>query len=72
MDVYRKDTGDESCCPIGIGGGTYARAIENTVAFGARFPEDKELGQQKNECISIENMVKLAKIYAEAVDRLSE
>ena len=44
MDVYRKYTGDESCRPIVIGGGTYARAIENTVAFGARFPEDKELG----------------------------
>lgn len=72
MDVYRKYTGDESCRPIVIGGGTYARAIENTVAFGARFPEDKELGHQKNECISIENMVKLAKIYAEAVYRLSE
>lgn len=72
MEVYRKYTGDESGKPVVIGGGTYARAIENTVAFGARFPEDKELGHQKNECISVENMVKLAKIYAEAVYRLSE
>ena len=72
MDIIQKVHRDESCRPIVIGGGTYARAIENTVAFGARFPEDKELGHQKNECISSENMVKLAKIYAEAVYRLSE
>ena len=55
-----------------IGGGTYARAMDNIVAFGARFPEDPELEHQRNERISVDNMVKLAKIYAEAVVRLSE
>lgn len=72
MNVYRKYTGDEKGKPIVIGGGTYARAMDNIVAFGARFPEDKELGHQKNECISIDNLIKLTKIYAEAVYRLSE
>ena len=42
------------------------------MAFGARFPEDPELEHQRNECISVENMVRLAKIYAEAAVRLSE
>lgn len=72
MQVYEKHTADSTSKPLVIGGGTYARAIQNTVAFGARFPNETELGHQKNECISVDNMVKLAKIYAEAVYRLSE
>lgn len=72
MDIYKKHTGDDDSEPLVIGGGTYARAIKNTVAFGARFPGEPELGHQKNECISESNMVKLAEIYAEAIYRLSE
>ncbi len=72
MDVYRKHTGDTVHEAEVIGGGTYARAMDDIVAFGARFPEDPELEHQRNECISADNMVKLAKIYAEAVVRLSE
>ena len=72
MDVYRKHTGDMTGEAEVIGGGTYARAMDGIVAFGARFPEDPELEHQRNECISVENMVRLAKIYAEAAVRLSE
>lgn len=72
MDVYRKHTGDMTGEAEVIGGGTYARAMDDIVAFGARFPEDPELEHQRNECISVENMVRLAKIYAEAAVRLSE
>ena len=72
MDIYRRHTGDQDSRPVVIGGGTYARAMKNTVAFGARFPGEPELEHQRNECISVENMVKLAKIYAEAACRLSE
>lgn len=72
MEIYKKHTGDLESRPLVIGGGTYARAVKNTVAFGARFPGEPELGHQKNECISVDNMVKLAKIYAEAICTLSE
>lgn len=72
MEIYRKHTGDMQSKPLVIGGGTYARAVENTVAFGARFPEDEDRMHQKNERIPVDHMVKLAKIYAEAVYRLSE
>lgn len=71
MDVYRKHTGDESSKPMVIGGGTYARAMDNIVAFGARFPGEPELGHQKNEKISIDNLMKLTRIYAEAIYELS-
>lgn len=72
MDIYRKHTGDMESRPLVIGGGTYARAIKNTVAFGARFPEDVDVMHQKNEYISIDNLMKLTHIYAEAIYRLSE
>lgn len=72
MDVYRRHTGDVDSEPVVIGGGTYARAMDNTVAFGARFPGEPELAHQSNERISGDDMVKLAQIYAEAVYRLSE
>ena len=72
MDIYRKHTGDESCEPVVIGGGTYARAMDNIVAFGAKFPEREELAHQKNEKLSIDDLVKMAQIYAEAIYELSE
>lgn len=72
MDIYRKHTGDMESEPLVIGGGTYARAIKNTVAFGALFPGEPDLMHQKNECISVENLVLLTKIYAETIYKLSE
>ena len=71
MDVYRGHTGDTDSEPLVIGGGTYARAMDGIVAFGARFPGEPELGHQKNEKISVDNLLRLAKIYAEAIFRLA-
>jgi len=72
MDIYRSHSGDYESKPIVIGGGTYARAVKNTVAFGSLFPEDTDLMHQKNECIAVDRLVLLAKIYAEAIYRLAE
>lgn len=71
MDVYKKHTGDTDSNPLVIGGGTYARAFENVIAFGAMFPGDPDLMHQKNERISIDNLMRMTKIYAEAIYRLA-
>lgn len=71
MDIYRRQTGDQNSEPLVIGGGTYARAMKHVIAFGARFPGEPELGHQKNECLAIESLVKMTKIYAEAIYRLA-
>ena len=71
MDVYRRHTGDAESRPIVIGGGTYARAAKNIVAFGPGFPGEPELAHQKDECISEENLIGLAKIYADAIRALA-
>jgi len=71
MDVYKKHTGDMNCEPKVIGGGTYARACRNTVAFGADFPGEPELAHQKNEHITIAKLIKCAEIYADAIFELA-
>ena len=71
MDIYKEQTGDTGSEPQVIGGGTYARAMKNVIAFGARFPEEPELGHQKNEYISIDSLMKMTRIYAEAIYRLA-
>ncbi len=67
MKVYRDVTGDLESKPITIGGGTYARALPKGVAFGALFPGQDELAHQKNECIAIEDLIKMTIIYAKAL-----
>ena len=71
MDVYKKHTGDVSSEPLVIGGGTYARAVKNTVAFGADFPGEPELAHQKNEYIAVPKLIKCAEIFADAIFELA-
>ncbi len=72
MDVYRRHTGDEESRPLVIGGGTYARAMENAVAFGMTFPGEPELAHQKNEYIDIDNFIKATKIFADSIYELTK
>ncbi|HVI40625.1 MAG TPA: dipeptidase PepV [Anaerovoracaceae bacterium] len=71
MEVYKKHTGDVGSEPLVIGGGTYARAVKNTVAFGADFPGEPELAHQKNEYITVTNLIKCASIFADAIFELA-
>lgn len=70
LRIYRDATGDMTQ-PILMGGGTYARAIKNTVAFGPRFPGQEATEHQKNEYISVDNFVKCTEIYAAVIQELA-
>lgn len=72
MGAYQEFTGDMDSEPMIIGGASYARAIPNAVCFGMLFPGEEDRMHQKNEFVSIESMEKAAKIFAEAIVRLSE
>ncbi|MGN0659078.1 MAG: dipeptidase PepV [Emergencia sp.] len=72
VDVYAKNTGDTESRPLVIGGGTYARATGNIVAFGALFPGDEDLMHQKNERLSIDRFMLMTKIYADAIYKLTQ
>ena len=58
--------------PIAIGGGTYARAFDNCISFGANFPGDTDMCHQANEFIDIYKLILSCKIYARAIYELSK
>lgn len=70
QEVYREQTGQE-CEPVVIGGGTYAKAVKNIVAFGPVFPGQENVIHQKDEYISIEHLMKNVEIMAHAMYRLA-
>ncbi len=58
--------------PIAIGGGTYARAFDNCVAYGATMPGDMDMCHQVDEYVEIDKLILASKIYAEAIYELSK
>ena len=71
LGVYNKHTNSEAT-PLTTGGGTYARAMENSVAFGPHFPGTESLIHQKNEYITIDDLLKATAIYAESLYELAK
>ena len=67
--IYEDYTGDTSG-PKAIGGGTYARAFDNAVAFGGRFPEEPNTCHQTDEYWSIISMKKNFDIITKALESL--
>lgn len=69
--VYEEET-DFDSTPISSGGATYARAMDNCVAFGAVFPDGKKTEHQPNEYLAIRDMDRAFIIYAKAIYELSK
>ena len=69
VSVYEQETGLEGT-PKSSGGATYAKALDNCVAFGAMFPFDEKTEHQENERVDIKNMIKATEIYALAIYKL--
>jgi acetylornithine deacetylase/succinyl-diaminopimelate desuccinylase-like protein len=72
MRVYREQTGDHLSTPIASGGATYARAIDNCVAFGPLFPGELITEHQANERVVLENLYAAMAIYAYAIYELAK
>lgn len=71
LDIYRGVTGDMSK-PLSTGGGTYARVMKKGVAFGMLYPGEPDVAHQADEFVVVENLVKAAAIYAEAIAKLAK
>lgn len=69
LATYRDITGDMTA-PIVSGGATFARTMNNCVAYGAMFPDTPDFMHQPNERWELESMHRAMEIYAEAVYRL--
>lgn len=69
MDAYKKETGDKTK-PIYSGGGTYAKEIGNTVAFGAEGVNKDHHMHQDDEYIPIKDLFTTMSVYAHAIYNL--
>ena len=69
IEAFREVTGIEEG-PTVIGGGTYARAMPNIVAFGPIIPGHPCTEHMKNEHISEEDFESALKIYTLALQKL--
>jgi len=70
-DIYQSYTSDVRE-PLTIGGGTYARAMKNAVAFGPMFPGDPDVAHQLDEYIDIDKLILVTKMYAKAIYELAK
>ncbi|MBQ1445744.1 MAG: dipeptidase, partial [Solobacterium sp.] len=65
-------TGDTEAEPLVIGGGTYAKTVGNTIAFGCAFPGyDYHLHDADENC-PVEHLLKQVEIYVQAILNLNE
>lgn len=72
MDVYKEVTGDQDAEPQVDGACSYARALDNCVAFGALLRDQPNLMHQKNEYLELDKLDMWMKIYLEAIYRLAK
>ena len=71
LKVYREHTGLEGA-PKCIGGGTYAKMLPNTLAFGPIFPGDEVREHKPDEFIEIPKLIKNAQIIAAAMYEMAK
>jgi succinyl-diaminopimelate desuccinylase len=71
MKIYRETSGDMETEPLVIGGGTYARAFENALAFGPLFPGVEDTCHQKDESMSIDDLMRFTEIYLKTIVEFS-
>lgn len=68
-EAYQEVTGDMSE-PVTMGGGTYARGINNCIAFGGEFPGIDVHMHDADEFIRIDHLVMQCEIYVHALLKL--
>jgi succinyl-diaminopimelate desuccinylase len=69
-DAYREETG-EDVEPKTMNGGTYARAVPNTVSVGTGWDGDGD-AHETDERLAVASLHKMARIYAHILLRLAE
>jgi succinyl-diaminopimelate desuccinylase len=69
VQVYEEETGEVGV-PATMGGGTYARAIPNTVSVGTCWAGDGK-AHETDERYKIENLCRASRIYASILYRLA-
>lgn len=71
MAAYRRVTGDFQAQPQLLGGGTYAKAMDNIAAFGPMLPGREPTEHQKNESMDLEDFFLVLDIYRASLEELA-
>ncbi len=71
IESYREVSGDMKAMPIATGGATYARGMENIVAFGPYFNDSPETEHQYNEYARFSDFVKAFNIYEKVIKKIN-
>ncbi len=72
LKAYVDVTGDDKSKMEAIGGGTYAKSMNNIIAFGCEFNGSDNHIHDANECLNIDDFKKQVEIYIEAIKNLNE
>ena len=70
MAAYQEVTGDRTSQPGIIGGGTYAKAMDNIAVFGPVLPGHPATEHQADEYIEKEDFFLLRTLYRTALEKL--
>jgi len=70
LAAYEEVTGEKGYT-VAIGGGTYAKCLEEGVAFGSLFPGEQEMAHQADEYVSLESLKKNLRIFTYAILKLA-
>lgn len=72
LTTYREVTGEVHAQPLAIGGGTYAKAMPNVVAFGAEFDLEHSTMHAYNESVKVADLQKMLLIYTKSLVALTK
>ncbi len=72
LEAYQEVTGDTEHKPMTMGGGTYAKGIRNTIAFGCAFPGVDYRIHNTNEFCPVADLLLQTEIYVNAIIKLLE
>lgn len=67
MKAYKNVMKDENAKPFTIGGGTYAKSMNNCVAFGCEFPNTDNRIHNANEFVCIDELMLQVELYVNAI-----
>ncbi len=70
LNAYRDFSGDVDAEPVIIGGGTYARSMNNIIGFGPFFKDSPDMEHQTNEYALKSDLIKAYSIYAHVFEVL--
>ncbi|MBQ4253493.1 MAG: Sapep family Mn(2+)-dependent dipeptidase [Erysipelotrichaceae bacterium] len=72
LSAYYKVKGSDEEKPMTIGGGTYAKAMPNIVAFGCEYMDVDSHIHDDNEFVTLDSLLFQSEVYAEALLNLLE